>query len=199
MVLFGAVLLFTMKPLVGRLLTPYFGGVSHVWMTCLMFFQAMLFLGYLYAHWIEAKIGAWHLLLLTIPLLILPLDITAKPNASAPLTTILLLLLFRVALPFVVLSTTAVVAQSWVFRSFLGRDRDPYPLYGASNAGSLIALLGYAFIVEPLLGVHAQRLVWSCLYGVYVLLVASTWLALRPSKVQKVSEILQKWMDLVDR
>ncbi|NTW17372.1 MAG: hypothetical protein HGA41_07950, partial [Syntrophaceae bacterium] len=67
MVFFGALLLFGMEPLVGRLLTPYFGGAAHVWLTCLMFYQAMLLVGYLYAHLFAKKIGGWHLLLLVIP------------------------------------------------------------------------------------------------------------------------------------
>ena len=184
MVFFGAALLFTMEPLVGRLLTPYFGGASHVWLTCLMFFQAMLFIGYFYAHLIEQRIGVWHLLLLILPLVVLPLDITAKVDANSPLTTILGLLFFRVGLPFVTLSTTAVVAQSWLFRSYLGRVRDPYPLYAASNAGSLIALIGYIFIVEPLIGVRIQRLAWSGAYGLYVILVVTTWFMLRPGNAR---------------
>lgn len=191
-VFYGAFLLFTMEPLVGRLLTPYFGGASHVWLTCLMFFQAMLFLGYLYAHLIEKKIGAWHLILLLVPFFVLPLDITAKTDAGAPLTTILIILIFRVALPFIVLSTTAVVAQSWFYRSYLGRSKEPYPLYGASNAGSLLALLGYVFVIEPLLGVRVQRFAWSGAYVCYVILVAATWFALRPGTSSTFSDESQE-------
>ena len=58
MVFSGALLLFGMEPLVGRLLTPYFGGAAHVWLTCLMFYQAMLLIGYLYAHLCAKKMGA---------------------------------------------------------------------------------------------------------------------------------------------
>ena len=56
-VFFGAVLLFSLEPLVGRLLTPYFGSAAHVWLTCLMFFQAMLLLGYLYAHLLARRLS----------------------------------------------------------------------------------------------------------------------------------------------
>ena len=116
-VFFGAVLLFSMEPLVGRLLTPYFGSAAHVWLTCLMFFQAMLLLGYLYAHLLARKLGAWHLLFLLIPLVSLPLRMGANPNPGAPLLAILATLVFHVALPFVALSTTAVVAQTWLANS----------------------------------------------------------------------------------
>jgi hypothetical protein len=170
-VFFGAALLFSMEPLVGRLLTPYFGGAAHVWLTCLMFFQAMLFLGYLYAHLLVRKLGAWHLLFLIIPLVSLPLRIVANPNPGAPVLAVLATLVFYVGLPFIALSTTAVVAQTWLSNSLVGRNREPYPLYAASNAGSLLALLGYAFLIEPLSGLRLQGLIWSGAYLVYVLFV----------------------------
>ena len=181
-VFLGAVLLFSMEPLVGRLLTPYFGGAAHVWLTCLMFFQAMLLLGYLYAHLLIRKLGAWHLLFLAVPLISLPLRIGAIADPGTPVLAVLVTLLFHVALPFVALSTTAVVAQAWIANSQVDRNREPYPLYAASNAGSLLALLGYAFLIEPNYGLRIQSLVWSGAYIVYVLFVLLTWLKIKPNK-----------------
>lgn len=186
MVFFGALLLFGMEPLIGRLLTPYFGGAAHVWLTCLMFYQAMLLIGYLYAHLCAKKMGGWHLLLLALPLINLPLNINAKPDAQAPLIGILGILFMHVALPFIVLSTTAVVAQLWLYRSSLGEHREPYPLYAASNAGSLIALLGYTFIAEPLVGLRMQSLSWTGTYIVYAIICAAAWFQLRPDKGQNI-------------
>ena len=181
-VFFGAVLLFSMEPLVGRLLTPYFGSAAHVWLTCLMFFQAMLLLGYLYVHFLARKSGAWHLLFLALPLISLPLRISAIANPGTSVFAVLVTLLFHVALPFVALSTTAVVAQAWIADSWVGRNREPYLLYAASNAGSLLALLGYAFLIEPLSGLRLQSIVWSGAYIVYVLFVLLIWLKTRPDK-----------------
>jgi hypothetical protein len=186
MVFFGALLLFGMEPLIGRLLTPYFGGAAHVWLTCLMFYQAMLLIGYLYAHLCAKKMGGWHLLLLALPLINLPLNINAKPDAQAPLIGILGILFMHVAMPFIVLSTTAVVAQLWLYRSSLGEHREPYPLYAASNAGSLIALLGYTFIAEPLVGLRMQSLSWTGTYIVYAIICAAAWFQLRPDKGQNI-------------
>ena len=185
MVFSGALLLFGMEPLVGRLLTPYFGGAAHVWLTCLMFYQAMLLIGYLYAHLFAKKIGGWHLLLLAIPLINLPLSIHAQPDAHAPLLNILSILVLQVALPFIVLSTTAVVAQLWLHRSSAGKYYEPYPLYAASNAGSLIALVGYTFIAEPLVGLRIQSLAWTGTYVIYGMLVVASWFLLRPGKEQE--------------
>jgi len=156
MVFLGAFLLFGLEPLVGRLLMPYYGGSVHVWLTCLMFFQAMLFLGYAYAHLFARKIGGWHLVLVFLPLITLPLQIRATPTPDSPILEIVVVLLSRVALPFVALSTTAVVAQLWFSHSEAGGADNPYFLYAASNAGSLIALLAYSFLAEPLIGLKTQ-------------------------------------------
>ena len=187
MVFVGALLLFGLEPLVGRSLTPQFGGAVYVWLTCLMFFQAMLLIGYFYAHALAPKLGRWHLLLLALPFVNLPLSIHAEPSTQAPLVPLLVALLVNVALPFVVLSTTAVVAQSWLTGSFLAEDYEPYPLYAASNAGSLVALLGYAFLAEPLLGLRVQSLAWTGIYMIYALLVIAAWFLLHPEQRGKKS------------
>ncbi len=182
MVFSGAILLFWMEPLVGRMLTPHFGGAANVWLVCLMFFQAMLLLGYLYAHLLAKKVGPYHLLLLLVPFVNLPLGVQIEFNAHAPLWNVLLTLLKNVALPFVVLSTTAVIAQFWLSRSSTGNFYEPYPLYAASNAGALLALLGYTFMAEPFLGLRQLSLAWTVVYVFYALLVASAWFLLRPAK-----------------
>src|SRR4030042_3353892 len=102
MVFLGAVLLFWMEPLVGRMLTPYFGGAASVWLLCLTFFQAMLLVGYLYAHLLAKKVGPYHLLLLLIPFVNLPLGVQTEFDLHAPLWNVILTLLKNVALPFVV-------------------------------------------------------------------------------------------------
>jgi len=175
-------LLFSIEPLIGRLLTPYFGSAPHVWLVCLMFFQALLFLGYLYSHLWARKIGRWHLILLALPLVNLPPQINAIPDPQPPLLSIISTLTLGIALPFLVLSTTAVVAQIWQSHSPLMRGRNPYPLYAASNAGSLIALLGYAFIAEPLMGVRMQGIIWSGAYIFYMFFVVGSWFLLAPGK-----------------
>jgi hypothetical protein len=181
MVFLGATLLFGMEPLVGRILVPYFGGAAHVWLTSLMFFQAMLMVGYLYAHLFAQRLGRWHLLLLLLPLINLPLGAATRPAPETPILTLLAVQLVHFALPFTVLSTTAVVAQSWLARSSAGQSHEPYPLYAASNAGSLLALFGYAFLVEPLIGVKAQSSVWTGGYIIYAALVVAAWFTLRPN------------------
>src|ERR1700746_2092706 len=50
-VLLSAFLLFQVQPLIAKLILPWFGGSAAVWTSCLLFFQLLLLLGYLYAHW----------------------------------------------------------------------------------------------------------------------------------------------------
>lgn len=166
----------------GRLLLPLMGGTVQVWLVCLMFFQGMLLAGYLYAHLWAVRAGAVHLLLLLVPLAFLPLSIPQVPDPGTPLVSLFRLLLQHVAVPFAVLSTTAVVAQLWLARSSLGGGANVFVLYGASNAGSLSGLLAYPFLVEPYLGLAAQGRVWTAGYVMYGLLAAASWLLLRPGK-----------------
>lgn len=153
-----------------------------------MFFQAMLLVGYLYAHLSARRLGRWHLLLLLLPLINLPMGATLKSAPEAPLLTLLAVLSVHFALPFVVLSTTAVVAQSWLSSSIAGQRCEPYPLYAASNAGSLLALFGYMLLAEPLLGVKPQSFTWTAGYMIYAILVVAAWFTLRPSTGPIISQ-----------
>ncbi len=48
----SAFLLFLIEPIAAKEILPALGGSSAVWITCLVFFQGMLVVGYLYAHWL---------------------------------------------------------------------------------------------------------------------------------------------------
>ena len=177
----GAALTFGLEPLVGRLLLPAYGGGFQVWTTCLMFFQAVLFLGYCYARWIGPAIGRWHLAIVLLPLAFLPVGVGDPSASGAPILAVLTSLLLHVAVPFGVLSTTGVMAQTWLARSELSDRGDPYHLYAASNAGSLIGLLGYPFLLEPLFGLGAQTRIWAVAYLVHAGLAFAIGASLRTS------------------
>ncbi len=153
------------------MLLPHFGGAFHVWTTSLMFFQGALFLAYAYAHLLAGRVGKWHLLLVAAPLLLLPPGVGDGSAQSAESVAILARLAAWIALPFGVLATTAGVAPHWVASA----GRAPYGLYAVSNAGSLGALLTYALVIEPLVGVEAQRWAWTIGYMIYVGLAWLAW------------------------
>lgn len=163
----SAFLLFQVQPLISRYILPWFGGTPAVWTTCMLFFQVTLFAGYAYAHFAAARMSPWtqclmHLLLLGGALATLPIipDAAWKPTGEEqPIWQIVSLLAATVGLPFFVLSTTGPLLQHWFSRTEPGRS--PYRLYALSNVGSLLALLSYPFVVEPLLPTTTQARYWS--------------------------------------
>lgn len=192
MVFLGAFLSFSMEPMVGRMITPYFGGAVHLWTISLMVFQALLLSGYVYAHWIAPRMGGWHLLLLALPLLQWPLNFTSEYAPKAPTLTLIKQLLLQVSLPFAVLCTTAVVAQNWWYQASqanAGSKREPFFLYAISNWGAMVALFAYPFAIEPWMGLNTQRWTWSFAYLVYCATAIWAWFALRPKRVQVDSSV----------
>jgi hypothetical protein len=175
----SAALLFLVEPMVGKMLLPLLGGTPAVWNTCLVFFQAVLLAGYLYAHAALRFLGrrvqvVVHMAVLLLPLAIagvLPPHLPAgwePPAATNPVGWVLLLLLVVIGLPFFALSATTSIMQRWFADS--GRDDagDPYFLYAASNAGSLLGLLVFPLVLEPLMRLSDQSRLWSVGYAVFV-------------------------------
>jgi SAM-dependent methyltransferase len=163
----SAFLLFEVQPVIAKMILPWFGGASAVWSTCMLFFQIVLLLGYLYAHWLNSKLAPRrqaiaHISLLAVSLLTLPI-IPSQSWKSAgqgqPSLTILALLGVTVGLPYFLLSSTSPLLQAWYARSHHGGL--PYRLFALSNFASMLALLSYPFLVEPNLPSHLQALLWS--------------------------------------
>ena len=147
-IFFSATLLFMVQPLVGKILLPALGGSPAVWSTCMVFFQAMLLLGYLYAHAMSTRVPPrWqrpvHVGVLIVASVMLPMSIEiGEPGGGDPRWWLLRALAGTVGMPFFALSATAPLLQHWFSRTNDPKARDPYFLYAASNAGSLLGLLG---------------------------------------------------------
>jgi hypothetical protein len=169
----GAFLLFQIQPLLGKYLLPWFGGGPGVWTTCLLFFQTLLLGGYAYAHGLTTRLpparqATVHLGLLAASLLFLPAIPAAgwKPAADdVPVVRILLLLAATVGLPYLVLSATGPLVQRWF--SLAQPGASPYRLYALSNAGSLLALVSFPFVFEPLATRTALGWGWSAGFAVF--------------------------------
>lgn len=172
-VLQGALLLFMLEPMVGRRLVAAHGAGFHVWNTCMMFYSGALLVGYLYAHWVVPRVGRWHLAFVASSLLWIGVAEMPEPGAGGPVLSVLIALFVTTAVPFCVLATTSVVAQQWLAGSSEPGSEDPYHLYAASNVGSLLGLLAYPFLIEPWLGLEAQRQLWGGLLIVYVLIACA--------------------------
>ncbi|SVD24219.1 uncharacterized protein METZ01_LOCUS377073, partial [marine metagenome] len=193
----GACLLFTMEPLVARTVLPLYGGSFHVWSTTLTFFQGILFFGYVYCHIFAKRLGGWHLAFVVAPLVWLPLVNwigLAPPGHGDPAWSLLFQLTLHIALPFGILATTSVIAQSWFTRSDTSGS-SPYPLYATSNAGSLLALLAYIALCEPLFGLRVQRSLWYLGYLVYAVLAWRCW-RMASSHPEKVHPAIPPSIDI---
>lgn len=183
----SAFLLFQVQPLMGKYLLPWFGGAPAVWTTCMLFYQAVLLGGYAYAHWtaghleprIQRRLHVGFLLAstaLAVLLLfvwqspILPPPAWKPTGEENPTAHILGLLGAGIGLPYFLLATASPVLQVWFHR--LRPGVSPYRLYALSNVGSLLALLSYPFVVEPVLTLKVQALVWGMGYVVFALLCA---------------------------
>lgn len=175
----SAFLLFQIQPLIAKYILPWFGGTAGVWSVALSFFQIVLLAGYAYAHVLNTRAkplvqAIIHCVVLGGAALLLPIipPESFKPTgAEDPMLHILLLLLVTVGLPFFALSATGPLLQAWFGRMYPGRS--PYALYALSNVGSLLALLSYPFLFEPLWGRTDQAVNWSIGFGVFAALCAS--------------------------
>jgi SAM-dependent methyltransferase len=174
----SAFLLFQVQPVIARLILPWFGGSASVWITCLLFFQVVLLLGYSYGHWlIEYVRPTWqrriHIAFLaasTLTLPIIPKDAWKPAGWEDPTFRILSLLAGTLGLPYLLLSSTNPILQAWYTRS--RKAAEPYRLFAFSNAGSILGLLSYPVAVEPFVSVRHQAVGWSVAYGVLVVLLA---------------------------
>jgi hypothetical protein len=175
-VFLSAFLLLQVQPVIGKCILPWFGASLGVWTTCLLFFQILLLGGYAYAHLLVSRLSPRrqalvHGLLVVAALAVLP--ITPSPSArslggATPAGEVLAVLAVSVGLPYFVLSATAPLLQGWFAQ--LHPRRSPYRLYALSNAGSLLALLGYPFLVEPRWTLSQQTVRWSLGFGGFALL-----------------------------
>ncbi len=172
----SAFLLFQIQPLISKAILPWFGGTPSVWTTCMLFFQTLLCGGYAYSHLLTAKLTTrWqailHVTLLVVSLAFLNIlpSIAWKPvGAESPTLRIALLLLSTVGLPYFILSTTGPLLLRWF--SLIEPATSPYRLYALSNAGSLVALLSYPILFEPLMRVSIQATSWSIGFCVFAAL-----------------------------
>jgi hypothetical protein len=172
----SAALLFAIQPIVAKSLLPRFGGSAGVWVTCMMFFQIVLLLGYLYSFWITRYPGprtrtAVHLALLLLSLSALPLRSAPTWTPANPTLAILWDLAASVGLPFFLLSTTNPLVQSWCTGP--RGSRLPYRLFAVSNTACLLALLAYPVAIEPVLTAPAQLRWWSFGYLAVAVLIAA--------------------------
>ncbi len=185
----SATLLFLVQPMVGKMILPQLGGTPAVWNTCMVFFQAVLLVGYGYTHLLTTTQPTKRQVMIHCGLLILPfvlfrlpfeLGNWEPPTDINPIFHLMAKLTLMVGLPFMAVSTTAPLLQKWFIHTDDPAAKDPYFLYGASNFGSMLGLAAYPTLVEPWLPVapgenestiQTQVHLWTLGYAIFVALV----------------------------
>jgi hypothetical protein len=190
----SAFLLFWIEPVMGKILTPVFGGAPAVWNICLLFFQTMLLGGYVYAHLVSTctsfLVSALiHLALFAAAAWLFPISLHLAidgqaHSALAAQLRIFWLLSLSIGFPFFLLSSNSSLLQSWFAESSHSRAKHPFFLYAFSNVASLLALVLYPILIEPRLTIETQWKLWKSAYLALlaILSLCALWRARQPGE-----------------
>ena len=191
----AAFLLFSLQPLVGKIVLPRFGGSAAVWSVCLVFFQTALLAGYALAYGVaklrpKQQLAAYAALWLVAALFAtVPVgDVWRLTWFDNPAGELLFKLLRFIALPSVMVGSVSILVQVW---ARLSGVKDPYAFYAVSNVGSLGALLAYPTLIEPNFSVPSSAAGWTWGFRIVALLIAgfsaAVWMA-RPAASRETEE-----------
>ncbi len=183
-------LLFLSEPMFAKMVLPLLGGTPAVWNTCMVSFQILLLAAYSYGHWSIGWFGIQRqarlqLFLLIAIALALPIAIPTgshPPAGRNPIFWLLTVLPLSVGFPFFAVASTAPVLQRWFATTGHRAGKDPYFLYAASNIGSMIALLAYPSLFEPVLRLVDQSRLWTAGYLILIVLVGCCSLLIGPEQ-----------------
>jgi len=185
----SAFLIFQVQLIISKYILPWFGGGPSVWNTCMLVFQVLLLCGYGYVDLVSRRLSVrtqarLHLTLITVAFVVMCVlgiqwrsPITPATGwkiafSQNPVGEVIRVLLVAVGFPFFLLSTTGPLLQMWFSRT---RNRSPYRLYALSNAGSLLGVISYPFLVERL-RLQSQAWIWSFSYLLFLVMCGvSAW------------------------
>ncbi len=204
----AAALAFLVEPLVAKSLLPAYGGTSAVWTTALVFFQSTLLAGYAWAHVTLRVLGLRRHAMVQVVVVVVALAglvlnrlavpaFAAAPTGFPEFGWLLVVLGAIVGLPFVVLATASPTTQRW-FAAMPG-SREPYRLFAASNAGSLLGLVAYPTLVEPNLDLAQQAAWWSLGFAAFALAtIGVAVLVVRATRSGQIVEFTDERLDQAD-
>lgn len=172
----SAFLLFLIQPMISKIILPVFGGGASIWLTALIFFQAMLMVGYVSSHLAASRLRpkgqvGYQAGITLLALLFVPVTVRFLQAPFPPTIKILLILLGSIGLPYLVLATTGPLLQHWIAVDPTRPAANPYVLFGISNAGSLAGLLLYPILFEPNLPNPMQMKFWTWGFYAYAALM----------------------------
>lgn len=166
-----------------------------------------MLVGYMLVH-ITVKAGPKiqpliHSLIVFPVLLLLPIGLPIlEKTPENPFSKLLVILAFSIGLPFLILSTTGPLLQKWYSWTDGVSNSDPYFLYGASNAGSLVGLLSYPFLIEPFVAISTQKTIWSIGFTIFLTLILGLGIVVivqnKSSTKEKTREVKEAISDAIE-
>ncbi|HYD17741.1 MAG TPA: fused MFS/spermidine synthase [Patescibacteria group bacterium] len=178
----SAALMFTLQPMLGKMLLPLVGGTPSGWLAAMAFFQVMLLIGYAFAYRLSLLPVRLHIFaylgVMLIGAAFLPPMLVGTATGSMGVFG---LLAKHCALPFIALAMTSSTLQRVFMSSSHRRAQDPYFLYAASNLGSFAGLLLYPLAAEILFDMPQQAGIWTSGYILLLALGATCALHVRQS------------------
>lgn len=200
----GAYLLFQVQPIIGKYILPWFGGTSFVWISSLLFFQILLLAGYLYSFLLtRLELKTQIYIHLTLILLVIGVNVITflhwsspitpgiewkLPDSVSPVLQVLGILFISVGFTYFLLSTTSTLLQHWF--GTVHTEKSPYSLYALSNTGSLLGIISYPFIIEPLLPIKTQGTFWSIAFIICAILLGMCCILTLKYGISKTSKTL---------
>jgi hypothetical protein len=181
----AAAQLFLLESIIGKQLLPLAGGGPMIWNTCLVFYQLALLAAYSIAFLLSRVssaliqrlvISLWILAALVTPGFLRDGVTSAPPLGENPELWLWSFLITSVGFYFCSIGVLSPMLQHWFSR--IAPSKDPYPLYAASNLGSLIGMLAYPLFLERTLTLGENRSLLALLgWSLLILIVGICFLA----------------------
>lgn len=169
----AAALVFLVQPMLAKQLLPTFGGSPGVWNAAVVFFQIALLVAYGIAHIVATRLRparqvTTQLVLAALAVPFLPFAVRESLAENAPPSVrVGLLLVLAVGVPYLAVATASPLLQRWYASVGQSDSDEPWFLYVASNAGSLLGLLAFPFLIEPRFTTTGQERTWIIGFAVY--------------------------------
>lgn len=185
-VFLSSFLLFSIQPLIIRYLLPYFGGSASIWALVMCFFIVLLCVGYAMVYVLgryvtTTRMYQWYALFFFVAMIVVGIQkiqwgVPILPSANvlffmvqSEFLRMFLVLLLATGLPYLVLSMSISALQHGLER--YTHTIASFHLYRWSNVGALLALLSYSVIIQPLISLHLQAVLWGGLFLLYGVLM----------------------------
>ena len=184
-----------------RAILPEFGGAASVWTASLLYFQGALLTGYLVAYGVDRYGRRALRIFLTVLFVSAVGGLWAnwsnrhmQIDTPWPVLGVMIELSAMIGAPYVCLATSASIVPPATYTS----PQLTYRLFGWSNAGSILGLMLYPLLIEPIFGVNMQRRIWMCVFVAWAIgLGLFLYTTPAPAQMQKAKGRAIPWQNMV--